>query len=401
MKASAFMSGWARKGMATGSLLTVGAAALWACVAIRSGAISPEVWLDSTSQICSIPPEIRTIAVSRRDVEKCIRNRPAGRGDLIHAWRVLVCAELAGVGSVSSPPGSAGWDESARRIGRAWPAQGSTSGFAKAARIARASDSDDPANERLVLEWPTVDEAHPGQFLAAMAEGRVPSSSIIRSPAGEQTVSEMLEAARTDPRFLGAHEFAAVALAVYGPRRTGEGLWGDAMFDRIMEALVHDAESDREACHGTHVLHAIAALLNVHRSTPILGAAAETQGRRRLAHAGRQLVSLQHPDGAWRFDWRRPRVYEAPASELAAWGGDVQITAHHLEWMAYSPENVVPATSIRRALEFLAERVHAADDTDVRRDFCGYTHAVRALLVWGVVIDSQELAPLGVRSADL
>jgi hypothetical protein len=347
-----------------------------------SGRNVTPVWLSSTRQLDRVRQDDAGPFVALDDVLRCLRIHPPGRGDAIHAWRVFGVADSSSRGDhFGAVIESLGIDV-ARGYELPFLRETTVVGSGGAGNSNSRGDAPRINDQRVVLRWSTIEEAHEGQFLAAMAESRVPASALVLSANGRSTIRDLVDESCLSPRTVAAAEFSAVALAVYGrpeyrwftePRR---------QFDEIMAMLLERADEEEATCHGTHVLYSIAAMLNVNQSRPILGPVAEARGRAHLAHIGRRLGQMQHSDGAWRFDWRRNRPFEAPAGQHAGWGADVQVTAHHLEWIAVAPTEVLPDDAVIRALGFLHKRVHVARDTDIRMDYCGYTHAIRSLLVW-------------------
>jgi hypothetical protein len=340
------------------------------------------VWLSSTRQLDRVRQDDTGPIIALDDVLKCLRIHPHGRGDAIHAWRVLGVADSRSRGDhLGAVLESLGIDV-ARGYELLFPCETTIVGSGGAGNSNSRGDAPGINDKRVVLRWPTMEEAHEGQFLAAMAESRVPANALVLSANGRTTIRDLVEESCLSPRTVAAVEFSAVALAVYGQPECRWFAEPSRQFDEIMAMLLERADAEEATCHGTHVLYSIAAMLNVNRSRPILGAAAEARGRVHLALVGRRLGQMQHSDGAWRFDWRRNRPFEAPAGQQAGWGADVQVTAHHLEWIAVAPTEVLPDDAVIRALGFLHQRLHVAGDTDIRRDYCGYTHAIRSLLVW-------------------
>jgi len=314
------------------------------------------------------------LGIEAHEVFRCVVAAPSRRASLIHAWRIVAFLD-----QFEGEPRLA--------LAALWR-RGLTERFGVSFSALPAKES------RLLIHWPSLEEGHDGQFLAAMAESGVPANAIVRTSRGERTIQEWLDSDCTRRAVLEEPEFLATPFAIYFRGHVSRVIGFRGYCDDILDRLINSDTGSTGTCSGTHRLYSIAVLLNVNQSEPILTSESEEKGRRYLQRLGSQLHAIQHEHGAWRMDWADDHPFTAPQDTSIRWGGDVQITAHHLEWIAVNPFETMEDTTVLRALRFLDRCIVEASDRDIRTDYCGYTHALRAMLLWGTnVRDGGQADP--------
>jgi len=362
---------WMLGGGAVFSLGLVGLIVAAVTVRSRDESMEQPARLLSSAQVQRVAGSMAGLSVDAKDIWQCVVMAPPGRASLIHAWRVVAFMDEWGGDGPSSP------------VAALWR-RGLTE------RFGVSLSASVPQESGMVIDWPSLEEAHSGQFLAAMAECGVPAQAIVRTSGGQWTIQQLLEARCSRRDVLAEPEFATVPFAMYH-RKQASRFWGlrDYCGD-VLESLSNSAVKSAAPCSGTHRLYSMAVLLNVNQAVPILSGEAENRGRLYLERIGAQLQALQHVDGAWRFDWADDSRFTAPKGASADWGEDIAITAHHLEWIAVNPFHTVSDTSVLRALEFIDRSIRTASTADIRKNYCGYTHAIRALLLWHAQVRDEN-----------
>jgi hypothetical protein len=354
--------------------LSVALVAAALAVAYRLDRLPRRVVLAHSAHVQRVQESVVDLGIEAQDVFRCVVAAPSRRASLIHAWRIAAFLD-----QVEEEPRSAVAVLWRRGLDERFGVSFSTSGAKE---------------PRLLIHWPSVEEGHDGQFLAAMAECGVPANAIVRTSRGERTIQEWLDSDCTRRAVLEEPEFLATPFAIYYRGHVSRVIGFRGYCDDILDRLINSDTGSTGTCSGTHRLYSIAVLLNVNQSVPILTSASEEKGRRHLQRLGSQLHAIQHKDGAWRMDWADDRPFTAPQDTIIRWGGDVQITAHHLEWIAVNPFETMDDTTVLRALRFLDRCIGEASDRDISRDYCGYTHALRAMLLWGTnVRDGGQADP--------
>jgi hypothetical protein len=240
-------------------------------------------------------------------------------------------------------------------------------------------------------------ELHPGQFLCILAECGILDDEPVITSEGSFTVRDIVSQAEHDYLPGDPAEFAAVAFALYLPPQRGfrNKLHESVTFDALMQSLTESPVGEG-SCYGTHVCYAVATMLNVNETHPILSVPAAKCGLNYLNRIAQLLASTQHPDGAWRADWSVGKICDAPASATSSWGASIHVTGHHLEWLAITPARLLPSHSLHRAIDFLAGALKQATSSEIAAQYCPWSHAARSLLLWR---ETAVGKPLVIQSA--
>ena len=314
----------------------------------------------------------------------------APTSDLLHFWRLCSVADGLPRGAAKASFDLHGVAPSCARIKSIF-----LSDTAFRARYPHGSDwllsgASGLAVRRAGGRTSATGEQHPGQFLCVLAECGMPLDEPVTVNERAYHVSDLVAGAERDYLAEAPAEFLAAALAVYLPPQRGFLNRFDERiaFDDLVGSLTKQPHGEG-SCYGTHACYALAAVLAAHRRSPILAEAAEARADAYLAEAARLLSSRQHLDGAWRFDWSSARRCREPAAANALWGAAIQVTGHHLEWLAIAPRCYLPPNAIERALRFTARRLRLIAPGDVHGSYCAWSHAARSLLQWRIILRSE------------
>jgi hypothetical protein len=233
-------------------------------------------------------------------------------------------------------------------------------------------------------------EAHFGQLLKALAEGRVPSTCAVTTSSGRTgTIEDLFQDATL--RFSPSRELEFIACAIAYWLPDGQRTWIDEFgnqhsFDNLMRYLLA-IPYGKGSCAGCHVPYAIATILarNDHAAIASLAPNTRTDAVDFLRRLSRHLERCQSPSGAWDKTWGTESITFASGDAAL---DRITVTGHHLEWMAIAPPNTLPPDNvIVRAVASLR-----SDVTDVikipgrsYKTLLPTCHAARALcLIRGV-----------------
>ncbi len=223
-------------------------------------------------------------------------------------------------------------------------------------------------------------EQHVDQFLATCAECGIPLNRTIQSPNGPVALSELLRSSRRD--FVSDQEIAwsVVAYCLYMP---GEARWKNRFgeshsYESLAEAMLVGAESESN-CWGTHRLYALAIMLQSDSESHFLSARLRRHILQHFARTSARLVGNQRRIGAWGGEWAKE---DSKPTDTTGTTIDtmISVTGHHLEWMALVPKEARPdAASLHAAVEFLLKACEQRNFAAMRKRYCPYSHAARAL----------------------
>lgn len=236
------------------------------------------------------------------------------------------------------------------------------------------------ANENL-----SVGEAHRDLCLATFAELRLPVSTPLVTPTGHFTVQNLLEDSVSNFH-LGQKEltWTATAYALYLPptvswtNRFGEHFTFDSLVDELCSRRLVDS-----SCGGTHILYALAILLQADRVENVLSESARARLQSFLIDCVGSVSSSQFPDGSWDLAW-----HPSTGALMSRTDPELEFvkklvaTGHLTEWIQQLPIEMRPSREVyRRALTWLHDSFSVVSSAS-RRDparFCPATHALCAL----------------------
>lgn len=238
----------------------------------------------------------------------------------------------------------------------------------------------------VVQKYPNSDangETHPDEFLSVLAECRVGLREPVYVGAAVFTVDDLLR--RSTERYVPSADsaFSTVAIGTYlatsGGFTTKSHDW--VSFDTMLDTVTSQPLGGGP-CHGTHNCYAVAAMLNLQRSSSVLSPSMQRRANKYLEEVASHLAAAQHHDGAWRADWPSGTASGPPMLAEPGWGDAILVTGHHLEWMALVPFEVLPPERLGPAMLFVAAALERVAPEEVRDAYPQWSHAMRALITW-------------------
>lgn len=230
-------------------------------------------------------------------------------------------------------------------------------------------------------------EGHYGQLLAILAESGIPVSTPVTTASGHTgTVKDLLQDAmmRYSPTL--EQEFITIALALYLP--TATTTWKDQYgneyaFDDLAEALLR-TKHGQGACGGCHVPYALVVMLRINDMHPILSPSMRDKSLRWLADLSRVLEKSQCSRGGWDLSW--PLVEKIDNGYGDPCLDRINMTGHHLEWIALAPASVRPSLkTITQAVSVMLRDIEDLPELGGPRLFktlLPCSHAARALCLF-------------------
>ncbi len=236
------------------------------------------------------------------------------------------------------------------------------------------------------------DLGHTDTLLTVCAELGIARDVFIRTVNGESTVGRMVDAAVAtfDPG--QEMEWTIEALARYlAPSSGWTNRFGENYsFGQVVEKLVKRGGGEG-SCLGTHVPYAIAILLRLDERHDILGRAPRASAIKYLQVVSRTLEQGQASNGTWPSRWTPgvPDDYIPDTDEARTLVG-LTLMGHHMEWIAFAPEEVRPRKDcLMKALKFMTEHTPAMADGAVQEYYHLLTHVGNALCHYAGVIPSS------------
>jgi hypothetical protein len=152
-------------------------------------------------------------------------------------------------------------------------------------------------------------------------------------------------------------------------------------------------------CAGTHVLAALAVMLRVDASIPVLSSAVRAEVQDYLRTVVNTLIGCQCPEGYWFPFWYQDLPGVGPLADRVPMGktGQILATGHHLEWLVLLPSHLQPPHQVfARGARWLSEALmeESRDGEWVVQNYCPATHAARSLLL---LSGGSEVNPPGIR----
>lgn len=242
---------------------------------------------------------------------------------------------------------------------------------------------DHDGRSRLARPGEIASESHPDQILASFASLGLPSTFVLHSEDASASIADLIEDAMSNFHLHGELEWTIIALASYAPTsKTWTNRWGRIYsFDAIAEHLLSQP-IEEGACNGTHKLFALAVLLRVNSEQRLISPKTHILITNYLADCISRLSAHQRISGQWTPDWPHPLASPDQEKYDQAIFGEarmVQVTGHHLEWLAIAPRDLnISLETSSRALKWCLgalERVKSVDETVL----CPYSHCFRIL----------------------
>jgi len=233
-------------------------------------------------------------------------------------------------------------------------------------------------------EWGST---HIGKYLQVMSDVDAPSDTPLMLAGNRPAkLSDVIqdEARRFHPT--QELEWVTCGLARYLAVTHWQNRFGqDLSFDELADILVK-RPFGLSACEGTHAPYALATLLNVHATSPLLSEGKAQEARERLLEYTKLLAGRQQPDGSWTAGWWEDEVHSKHKESGASDGshGKITATGHILEWMMILPPDLrLDPAALRRAADFTLATLPTLREA-ILIDFHDYlpaSHALRALVM--------------------
>lgn len=229
-----------------------------------------------------------------------------------------------------------------------------------------------------------IGEFHVDQFLATCSELRLcPGTRVTFIERVELTLAGLLDSSRR--HFTAAQElpWTLVGYMAYAPRtRSWVNRFGErfSLDDMIHRLLVEPAKHG--ACGGAHALYALAVFDRVTNDAMSVEPAILQRVHQHLQQTVVFLHTAQLASGAWTASAVTSNADDtATGVQLPTLDELVRAAGHHLEWLALlSPSYDVPEEMIDRAAAFLANALARFSARQFELDYCGCSHALRALV---------------------
>jgi hypothetical protein len=193
-------------------------------------------------------------------------------------------------------------------------------------------------------------QGHHGQFLAILAQSRVPADYPLFVDDKQYTIRDLIETEQLGCQSGIELTFKLIGLAHYlkddEPWKNygGESWTIDRLVEEEIKAPVRGA-----ACGGTHRLMGLSYAVKRRelRGQPIDGQFARAQ--KYLADYHKYTFGLQNSDGSFSTDWFTGRGSRNDQERR------LQTTGHILEWLVYSlPREQLDDPRVKRAVDYLA-----------------------------------------------
>jgi hypothetical protein len=227
-------------------------------------------------------------------------------------------------------------------------------------------------------------EAHVDQFLATCAEIGIPLQQAVETKEGTTSIEQLLKSSRLECVRDQEIEWSAVAYCSYLPEqpvwtnRFGEQL----SYDQVAYDLLAKTPGTG-ACYGTHTLIALTHILLADDRFRIIDGNTRRHIEARLHDTSRLLMQSQLACGGWPTSWYKSETGSIESLEASRTPSELlHVTGHHLEWIITAPQNLRPdERTISDAVRFLLKAVDGQDSEDIRKNYCGFSHALRVLLL--------------------
>ena len=180
------------------------------------------------------------------------------------------------------------------------------------------------------------------------------------------------------------------------PRKGWQNRFGERYtFDETVMAMVN-APVGEGPCLGTHTVYALACILRIAETEPIVSGKVIDRIARYLRNVSAMVCAARLPEGHWGPRWS-PTISSSQTSEQLQ---SLTATGHHLEWIALAPPELRPARAdISKAIDGVLQIWQQPGwFTNVAYSDCylDLTHLARALCLLLGNIDPNTLVRRGV-----
>lgn len=231
-------------------------------------------------------------------------------------------------------------------------------------------------------------QGHEGQFLAILAQSRVPASYPIKISNRQYTVADLVRYEMATCREKSELTFKLIGLSYYlQPDQSWRDNRGRSWNLEKVVAEEMAQPVNGAACGGTHRLMGLsyAIIERQRRGGDITGNWALAEGY--LNDYINYTMSLQNPDGSFSTNWFEGRGNQPDVERK------VQTTGHMLEWLIYTlPDEHLRSPRIQQSVEYLLNTVGAQPTRDWPIGPRG--HALRALALYNQRVFGAEVGKL-------
>jgi hypothetical protein len=219
-------------------------------------------------------------------------------------------------------------------------------------------------------------QGHAGQFLAILAQSRVPADYPLIVDNRRFAINDLIETEKLGCQVGIELTFKLIAMSHYLPTDepwksyTGETWTIERLVEEEIKAPIRGA-----ACGGTHRLMGLAYAVKRRelRDEPMEGHFRRAQ--KYLADYHRYTFGLQNSDGSFSTEWFTARGKRDDLDRR------LQTTGHILEWLVYSlSREELDDLRVRRAVDYLATTLITKSDHEWEIGHLG--HACHALVIY-------------------
>jgi hypothetical protein len=231
---------------------------------------------------------------------------------------------------------------------------------------------------QLVVERKAIGEVqgerHQNQLLAALGKVDAPLSTEIVLRNDKCSCGDLFESAKRNFVMGDELEWTIIAFVLHAKKSELNESWSNrfgekyCLNDLIDELLLSERED--LACSGTHMLHALAVVLERDRHEGFLGSYRRGRARKAILDASEWLEEHQFEFGAWNFESRdgRKTLQFRPLDLVSA-------TGHHLEWISLVDSSLRPSREhVLSAVRFFVGSLKKISDSELKKTYCGISH---------------------------
>ena len=249
----------------------------------------------------------------------------------------------------------------------------------------------EPTDRGIHVRWgkDAAASVHHDHMLASLAEAGVGLDRSVFTPAGRNTLQQVLTEALRDFRLDEREtEWSVMAFAMYlSPQQTS--VWYNAQgrrvtFDMLTSRLMRQRRS-QGVCSGTHRLYSLVALLRLNDDFggQLISAGTQSAITKFLMQARDLLIASQDKDGSWPSNWYNGKHAAERRNPDEKLYRRVIATGHHLEWLSIAPRELHPPHDrIVKAARWAVDNTCGTSQDVINANYTYYSHVANALSLW-------------------